>query len=588
MKRSLPFRTIVISLVGLIVLLVVADITLSKLALRKLKSVFEQAGITVRTVNVDLVTRSVSLKGFEWRTEEKTDSLTEGNRPKAFSKVQISIETIRASWINVLALVRNKEVNIGSLTLAEGKIVADRRLPDKTKNNNSPSTEESPQTRHLPFNHLSIGTLSIKNVELIVRQDTITEHRASVDLTLHNAILAEPDRLDDVNAYTLDDFDIAVKAYKMTAQRSMYTLDVKAIAFNSKSKELTLESIALIPRYGKYKFSRRLGKQFDRFVLRVPKVELTGLDISKIRDSIITASSLKIKNADLYVFRDKRLPFIKHNDTPLPVELIRKLRFGFALDSLLLVDTKIKYEEFPEKGFQTGYILFDNLQANVAKVTNRDFYPGHKQSVLHVTSRVMQNGTIKVDFTLPYDKAQVYNAKGRISNLRLETLNPMLESLAFVKVESGRLNALDFDFSYDNVASRGNLLVNYENLKIAGLTKDKQAKENDVKSFALNLFVKKDKGKEVPVEKRSGKIYYERDQRRAVFNVWVKSLFSGVKSSVVDPPSERKPQTRKEKRDSIRHLRKENREKKKKERQEEKNEKRTEKSDSVNVITSRI
>ena len=178
----------------------------------------------------------------------------------------------------------------------------------------------------------------------------------------------------------------------------------------------------------------------------------------------------------------------------------------------------------------------------------------------------MENGVIKVDFTLPYNEAQVYNAKGRISNLGLHRLNPILESLAFIRVESGRLNALDFNFDYDDYVSHGNMTINYENLKLAGLTKDKESKENELKSFALGLFVRKDKDREVPIEKRSGKIYYERDRRRAIFNVWVKSLFSGVKSSVMDPPAEGKTLTRKERRDSLRDVRKANREKKKKER----------------------
>ena len=180
MKRSLSFRTIIISLVGLIVFLVVADVTLSKFALRKLRSALDEAGITVRSLDVDLITRSVALKGFEWRTEAKSDSLSDGNRQKAFSKIEVNIETIRASWIDILSFVRNKEVNIGSFILSDGRVVAHRTPTNNIKQDSSiSSTSNRENQRRLPFNHLSIGTFSIKNIDLIIRQDTITEHRAN-------------------------------------------------------------------------------------------------------------------------------------------------------------------------------------------------------------------------------------------------------------------------------------------------------------------------------------------------------------------------------------------------------------------------
>jgi len=46
--------------------------------------------------------------------------------------------------------------------------------------------------------------------------------------------------------------------------------------------------------------------------------------------------------------------------------------------------------------------------------------------------------------------------------------------------------------------------------------------------------LKKDKDKSVSREKRTGTIDFDRDRKRAIFNLWVKSLFSGLKSSVLD------------------------------------------------------
>ncbi len=91
--------------------------------------------------------------------------------------------------------------------------------------------------------------------------------------------------------------------------------------------------------------------------------------------------------------------------------MIRDLKFGIAVDSIKIIDADITYEEFPEKGFHTGKITFEKLNATLDHLTNRDHYPDHKQATLKATSYLMGKGLIKAEFSLPYGKAQVYTQK---------------------------------------------------------------------------------------------------------------------------------------------------------------------------------
>lgn len=555
-------RIILISVIAAVALVVAGGLVASKVARSRIDGLLASSGISIQSLDIDLFTRSMTVRGFEWR---KPLELNNGSPAADSSYVAVSIGTIRAAGIDIISFLRRKALHVHSLSISEGKIVGEKidfKSDRQTSQGNADSVGAE-ALKKVPFSDITLDYLDINDLHITIRDDTLIEHQGLLKLRLQDIALHEPKRYGDPNSYALANFSVEVSGYKMAAQRSMYTLTADRMTIDSKTGEASINDVVLLPRYGKYRFSRRIGRQVDRFILRIPAISMEGIDLSGIRDSVLTASKLTVSKADLHVFRDKRLPFIKHHNTPLPIALIRSLKFGFALDSLILADTKITYEEFPENGFQTGHIVFDQLQARLAHVSNRSHYPQLRQTVLHVTSRVMQNGMINVDFTLPYDKEQVYNAKGRISNLRLSTLNPLLQSLAFVRVETGRLNALDFNFDYDDFTSRGNIFVNYENLKVAGLAKEKDAEKNTVKSFVLGLFIRKDKDRDVPLERRTGKIYYERDRRRAIFNVWVRSLMSGVKSSVVDAPEERKPLTRKQRRDSLRDVRRERRELKK-------------------------
>lgn len=584
MKSRRTFRIILFSLLGLIVLLTSASIYITKLARRKFDSSLTKAGITIQDLHINLLTRSITLEGFDWR--KSFPNRDSSRSPSDSSSMQLTASLVRASGVDVYALLRHKRIEMQGLTVLGGRVhVALLEVPNDNKQEPNKRTSSPSKPFEVPFQSLLLSSILLDDIEIVVRRDSLTEHSGNLTVKVKDLQLKDASLFKDLSAYGLRDFAVKINNYRMAAKNSMYTLRIGQLNVDSDAKEIIVDSVVLLPKYGKYQFSRKIGRQFDRFVLRVPKVTLSGVDFSKITDSMFVASYLRIDRANLHVFRDKRLPFIKHKNTPLPIALVRSLPYGFALDSLRITDATITYEEFPEKGFKTGHIVFNDLNAYVARLTNRDFYADHSQSVLHVNSGVMDQGVIGVDFTLPYGKSQIYNAKGRISNLRMAGLNPLLESLAFVKVESGRLNALDFDFDYDEYTSRGNILINYENLKLTALKKEPDAKENDIKSLALGIFLKKDKDRAVPLEKRTGKVYYERDRRRAVFNVWVKSLMSGVKSSVVDAPAVKKPLSRKERRDSLRDVRKAKKEKKRKERRESKKEEQSAAQDSVRIIS---
>jgi len=256
---------------------------------------------------------------------------------------------------------------------------------------------------------------------------------------------------------------------------------------------------------------------------------------------------IEIKSPKLHVYRDKRLPFIKEKNTPLPIAMIRDLKFGIAVDSIKIIDADITYEEFPEKGFHTGKITFERLNATLDHLTNRDHYPDHNQATLKVTSYLMGKGLIKVEFSLPYGKAQVYTAKGSLNNFSLYRLNPMLENVAFVSVTSGRLNQLAFNFDYTDRKSTGTVLINYEALKINSLTKEEDPEKNEIKTILLNTFLKKNKDEKLDKERRMGTIDFDRDRRRAIFHYWWHSVLTGIKSSATESP--RKKEKDKETRD---------------------------------------
>ena len=508
----------------------------SRYARKKFDEALASSGITISGANVNLFTRSITLSDLEWVNHG--DSIT--SYPH-----HLTIKTVYAGGIDLYSLFRQRKIDIHQLRLEDGELVYNKSISLKT---------DSAGAENQKINGISIDRFVLENFAVKLVNDSLQEQSATIDLNLGNIGIDNLDSMRSTSAYHVSSLETSISDLTTNTGKSMYKTRVGKIHASSRDQEITIDSLVLIPKYSKYRFSRKVGKQLDRFVLTIPKISIRGFGFNDIKDSLFMASVVEIHKADLHIYKDKRLPFVR-DYTPLPIALIRKFSFGAAVDSIKIIDSKIIYEEFPEKGFHTGHIVFEKLNATLDHITNRDFYPNYHQGTIKATSRVMGKGVIKAEFSLPYDKDQIYNAKGTISNLAMHRLNPMLESLAFVSIETGRLNRLDFNFDYNDVSSRGSLVINYENLKINSLTREKDSDKNEFKTWVLNMFLKKDKDEDVKKEKRTGKIEYERDKRRVVFQLWVRSLMSGLKSSVLDSPPEKElNQTRKERRDSLKKI----------------------------------
>jgi hypothetical protein len=77
-------------------------------------------------------------------------------------------------------------------------------------------------------------------------------------------------------------------------------------------------------------------------------------------------------------------------------------------------------------------------------------------------------------------------------------------------------------------------MLNYDDLKILTLreTGKDEEKVSHLKTLLLNTFIiKKNMNEDMEADERTGKIDFARDPLRSVFNLWWKSILSGVKSA---------------------------------------------------------
>jgi hypothetical protein len=508
--RSRLTRWVLLPIIILSVVLLVAGIVLSRVVKTKVMVALEEKNGTLEDLHLNLFQRAVTVQGVAW-TATPSDTIKIPNH--------IAVKHLRLSGIHVLAWLIHKNITVDKIELTDGE--ATYTVERNVKSEAVPG---------FPFKIVSVDEVILKNVKTNLRIDSLQTMSGDVSFTLKGLQFDPMQGQNDLSALKIKSIQADFTSVQLSTK--LYIIKVSSVQLNSAKAKLLLDSISLTPKYGRYAFARKVGRQTDRFTLRIPKITLEGLTFDPLTDSTVV-SSIHIASARLYVFRDKRFPFIKHQRVPLPVAMIRKFPFALQVDTVKITDARIVYEEFPENGSHSGQVEFDDLNATLTHVNNRDSSEQGKATVI-ASAKLMGKGLITSTLTLPYGKQQSYHAEGHIRNLPLTALNRALENMAFVTIVSGRLNDLYFNFSYNDVRSHGSVLVNYEDLKIHGFTKENQSRGSEFKSWIINLFIKNDKDKTVSKAKRSGVIDFERHRRKAIFNFWWKSLLSGIKSSVLD------------------------------------------------------
>ncbi len=464
----------------------------------------------ISSIRVNLFTRSIKVTDLEWSSGPNSTNL---------NPHFLQLSAVTAKGISLYQLIINKTLLIEDITIDSGTVQYSRHLKKRSQ-----------KTGNSAYKHFLFKNISLTNIYTQVKTDTTTSFSALLNGRL-GALRIEIDSIHNLS-YSFEGVDALVEHLNISRTEGMYGGTIARIQINTLEKTLIIDSAFLIPNFSKYEFAHQKGEQIARLSLSIPQVIIEGLQYEKLMDTSFVASKITIRSFDLFAFKDKRVPFLRKENVPLPVESFIHLPFSVKVDSISIQDSHILVEEFPEFGNTSGIVTFDKINASITHLNNRRKESDSSTAQLDVTALLLNEGSITASFHFPLDESPVYSARGSVSKMNLTTFNPALSALGNVRVESGYLNTLTFQFKYTDFLSKGILNIDYADLQLMSLDKHNQAIDG-FKTFLMNAFVKNKRSQSTTTDVQTAIIDIERDRKRYVFNVWLKSILDGLKSSVV-------------------------------------------------------
>jgi hypothetical protein len=494
---------------GCLLLGIAVSITLTAYLKGKIEDKITSINGTVSAVTINLLKRSLTLNNLS--ISAKNDTLT-------LQPITLTLKSVSIQGVSLFELFARNKLSANEIRLDSGTVQYDKTV-QKNHIENLNST----------INEFVIKNISVSYVQIAVLKDSVESLSALINCHLTNVtVIAEP-----MNhfRYSVTEVNGLIEKIKIDQKESMYRGNIARIACNTKDKTILIDSAELIPKYGKFEFAHHLGMQTGRISMLVPKLKMEGVQFNKIADSAFIASKITIQSFALSAFRDRRVPFLRQRNVSLPMAYFLKLPWEIKVDSIVITDSEIAVEEFPEKAIASGVITFNKVNAIFTGLNNRRVEGDKPYATLVAHSVLMGRGRLRASFRFPLDGSLAYHAEGSISNMPFSALNPALTKMANVRIKTGYLKKLLFEFTYTEMVSTGTLDIAYTNLTFTGLDKNRKS-TNEIKTLLLNTLIRNDRTIAESKSEAVGIIDILRDRKRLIFNVWCKSIADGIKSSL--------------------------------------------------------
>jgi hypothetical protein len=433
---------------------------------------------------------------------------------------------VSLTGVNFSRIIFNNSFFADSLSLEQGEI----KLDPVVLNTNVISPTEVLARQNVHFFNALINTIRLSRAKVWLHSDKVNHMLVTGDVVINKAELLSPNKSGS-NQFRLEAITCNFSDINYPLPDDLYTVQINRFVIDSRKEIMRMNSLKLIPRYGKLEFGRRLGRQADRVNATIAEIEILKLDVLQLIHKKLIADKVILDNCNVHVFRDRNLPR-QLKQQPMLNDYLERFPLGVRINTFRINNASVVSEEYPKGGTQPGFLKIEKINLSMSPVFNHLNNKGPGYSDTYVEGSIMNSGTIHATIRAPL-KENVYSVKGTIKNLDLSTLNPSAESLGKFHVESGVLNNLDFHFTATEVKATGEIVGEYHNLIIEKLkVKNGIKKTAKVPTFFLkHLIIPKNKDKSMNVARRTGKIDYKRDPTRVVTFYLLKSLLSGIRAS---------------------------------------------------------
>ncbi|MEO6812924.1 MAG: hypothetical protein ABI172_03290 [Ginsengibacter sp.] len=446
----------------------------------------------------------------------------------------LDASSLQLTGVNTNEIVKNKNLDVDTvlcknITLYQAPVEKSK----SAKKGKMPASDSSGfmkvysvNLNHLQFDKVSFvpfakSNYSVGNISLKingVKADRI------VDLELHPMKYSK-------------EVEVAVSKFSINSKDKMYHFYFSGIVLNSLQKQLKISTFSINPFLSEAKFADKAHFQKDRYDIKMGGISLRGITMEDLLDNKIVASELVVNSVTTKIYHDLTKPIEKKSKIGnYPSQILKKINLPINISKATLENAYIEYKEREKISDSTGVVNFSNSKLILTNITN---IPSaiKANNALNISFETKALNAISLKgnfkFLLNSDEGNFY-ANASVAAFDAKLLNQISVPMALIKVNTGKINSIDFHFTGNNTSAEGDFEMQYENLKVDVLKRDKKnnnrIKKKGLLSLVANIIVKNSNPGKGNL--RKVKPSFDRDIYKSFFNLLWKMIFTGMKETV--------------------------------------------------------
>lgn len=455
-------------------------------------------------------------------------------------KLLIDADALKFAGLNTNQIIKNKNLVVDTIQCGEVKFYEPPKenLEDIGSSVGKKETDEDTLAGFRNAYSLHLKYFGFQNINFIPAE----KNKFDIGKIKLRLFEVDADRIGDIAKNPLrfiKEAELNIARIKLTSKDRQYNFLFDDILINSATKNLWIGEVSSSPVLNEKGFASHYAYQKDRFDVSLKGVSLRGIAMKNLFDDRLIASSLNVKQTTAKIYRDLNRPLEKQSRVGnYPSQLLDKFDFPIRIEKADLPNAYVEYREKQVASQETGTVTFNNTSLHLTNITN-------------IKSEISKNNTLNISFQstvlnkIPLkgnfkfflgEKSGRFEAHGQTGSFDALAFNSIAIPMALVKIKSGHIHEITFDFKGNNNKASGPFVMKYENLKIDVLKKDEATdtiKKRGLVSVLANMAIKNDNPQNGDLRKATPE--YDRNIYKSFFNLVWKTVYTGIKSTVGIP-----------------------------------------------------
>ena len=488
--------------------------------------------------------KSIKLNDFDVRKFLVSNKITVGKI--LFDRVDVNL-TKNAKVFHPFAFIEKKEkndslkieVNIEEFQLTGASFSV---VDIKNTKNATLFDELDVDLSSLAFKKNEEGfELLLKKLEIALKDISHkAENGVDINFELLHILTSDIELIKNADGltYSNSNSSIELENSKVITTDKVYVITAKSIYYDEIKNQLIVSKSAIKPLITRKEFIAKYKYQQPIYDVEISDIRVDDINIEKLKKlEGVFANHVDINDVKVHFFKDKHKPL---DPNIFPNYLAQNI-FGIKIPINIESVDASKVDVFVELVQQNSKI--SKIDVNDISLTLKNIQNKYKKQKLRLSAKGKIHYAIpfKVDLTFSYSR-NYFSYKGELFKSNLQKIAKPIASFAPVKVNNGQINSLKFKGVANRTKSEGEMTFLYNNLNI----EIERAEKNNTKvsdhllSIVANTVMNSSNPIKPGLPARKVDFVFHRDMNKGFMNLFIKSVLTGAKESVLPSKGNRK------------------------------------------------